>query len=69
MTGSLIGMDQFFANGRINAGLGQLECGYCGILVPRMNRFDYRFNSGTQLCALTYIVLAVLDRLTCTLSC
>ncbi len=69
MTGGLVGMDQFFADGRINARLGQLECIFCCSLVPRMNRFDHRFDSRTQFCALTHIVLAVLDRLTCTLSC
>lgn len=68
MTGSLIGVDQFFTYRRVNAGLSQLVCGFRGSLVPCMNRFDHRFDSGAQLCALTYIVLTVLDRLTCTLS-
>ena len=69
MTGGLVGMDQFFADGRINAGLGQLECICCGFLVSRMNRLDHRLDLRTQFCALTHIVLAVPDRLARTLSC
>ena len=68
MTGSLIGMDQFFTYGRVDTGLGQLVCGFGGTLVPCLNRFDHCFYPRTQLCALTHIVLTVLDRLTCTLS-
>ena len=69
MARSLVGMDQFFSNSRVDAGLGQLECRFSGCLISGVNRFDHGLDSGAQFCALTNIVLAVLDRLAHALSC
>ena len=69
MPGGLVGMDQFFAYRRVDAGQGLFVSGFGSRLVPRMDGFDHRFYSGTQFCTLTYIMQTIFHRLACTFSC
>lgn len=69
MPGSLVGVDEFLVDRRIDARHGPLVGGLGSILVTGMDRFDHCFDLGSQPRTQTYVVQTMFRCLTRTLSC